>query len=105
MRALSLFSGVGGFELGMGRAGVETVAQVENDPWCLSVLERHWPEVERIDDVRKVDATTFQGRRRNLERDGAGATLNGFEMRERPGETTPPCWSPSQRCFRRASTG
>jgi DNA (cytosine-5)-methyltransferase 1 len=51
---VSLFSGVGGFEQGLQRAGIETVLQVENDPWCLSVLARHWPEVQRIDDVRKV---------------------------------------------------
>jgi DNA (cytosine-5)-methyltransferase 1 len=66
MRAVSLFSGVGGFEQGLQRAGIETVLQVENDPWCLSVLARHWPEVQRIDDVRKVDAATFQGRCRDV---------------------------------------
>ena len=54
MRALSLFSGVGGFELGMQRAGIETVMQVEQDKHCLAVLERHWPDVERITDVRNV---------------------------------------------------
>jgi DNA (cytosine-5)-methyltransferase 1 len=54
VRAVSLFSGVGGFEQGLQRAGIQTVLQVENDPWCLSVLARHWPEVQRIDDVRKV---------------------------------------------------
>lgn len=54
LKAISLFSGVGGFEIGLGRAGIDTVLQVESDPWCLSVLERHWPDVERIDDVRRV---------------------------------------------------
>lgn len=54
MKAVSLFSGVGGFELGLERAGIETILQVENDPWCLSVLERHWPAVQRVDDVRSV---------------------------------------------------
>ena len=44
MRAISLFSGVGGFELGMQRAGIETVMQVEQDKHCLAVLERHWPD-------------------------------------------------------------
>lgn len=55
MRAVSLFSGAGGFELGFERAGIETVLQVEIDPVCLSVLERHWPETERLHDVRDVD--------------------------------------------------
>jgi len=80
MKAVSLFSGVGGFELGFERAGIETVLQVEKDPWCLSVLERHWREVERLDDVCKVDAATWAGRRRDVvgERDGAdGERLGG----------------------------
>src|SRR5215831_15701165 len=68
MRAVSLFSGVGGFELGFDRAGIETVLQVEQDPVCLSVLARHWPETERRDDVRQVDARAFGGRGRDVAR-------------------------------------
>src|SRR5499427_9322562 len=66
MRAISLFSGVGGFELGFDRAGIDTVLQVEQDPVCLSVLERHWPETERVTDVRQMDATAWAGRCRDL---------------------------------------
>lgn len=54
MKAISLFSGCGGFELGFDRAGIQTVLQAESDPWCLSVLARHWPDVERVTDVRSV---------------------------------------------------
>ena len=54
MKAVSLFSGVGGFELGFERAGISTVLQAERDPWALQVLERHWPETERVTDVRTV---------------------------------------------------
>lgn len=54
MRAISLFSGVGGFDLGFERAGIETVLQAERDPHCLKVLERHWPHVRRVSDVRCV---------------------------------------------------
>lgn len=54
MKAISLFTGVGGFDLGLQRAGIETVLQAEQDPHCLSVLERHWPQVRRVDDVRLV---------------------------------------------------
>ena len=54
MKAISLFSGVGGFELGFDRAGIDTVLQVEIDETCRAVLERHWPETERIADVREV---------------------------------------------------
>jgi len=54
MKAISLFSGVGGFEQGFDRAGIETVLQVEQDPHALSVLARHWPDTERLHDVRSV---------------------------------------------------
>ena len=56
VRAISLFSGVGGFEIGFERAGIETVLQAERDQWALEVLARHWPETERVTDVRDVQA-------------------------------------------------
>ena len=54
MKAISLFTGVGGFDLGFERAGIETVLQAERDPHCLKVLKRHWPQVRRVTDVRCV---------------------------------------------------
>ena len=57
MRAISLFSGVGGLDMGFERAGIETVLQAEQDQWCLEVLARHWPETERVTDVRDVQAS------------------------------------------------
>lgn len=54
----SLFSGVGGFDLGFQSAGMECVWQVEKDKHCNSVLERHWPQVERHGDVNEFSTRT-----------------------------------------------
>lgn len=50
----SLFAGIGGFDLGLERAGWECKWQVEIDPFCRKVLERHWPEVPRHEDIKNV---------------------------------------------------
>ena len=50
----SLFSGIGGFDIGLKRAGFEVAWQCEIDPYCRSVLERHWPEVPNLGDVRNL---------------------------------------------------
>ncbi len=48
----SLFAGIGGFDLGLERAGMECRWQVEIDPYASRVLEKHWPGVQRWADVR-----------------------------------------------------
>lgn len=47
----SLFSGIGGFDLGFERAGMECRWQVEIDKDCGAVLSRHWPGVKRFGDI------------------------------------------------------
>lgn len=55
MKIGSLFSGIGGLELGLERAGLGSVSwQVEIDPFCRRVLAKHWPNVERFEDVQQV---------------------------------------------------
>lgn len=56
LRVLDLFSGIGGFSLGLERTGgFETVAFCENNPFCQSILNKHWPEVPIYDDVQSAD--------------------------------------------------
>lgn len=50
----SLFTGIGGMDLGLERAGWECKWQVEIDPYCRQVLAKHWPDVPRFEDVRGV---------------------------------------------------
>jgi DNA-cytosine methyltransferase len=52
----SLFTGIGGWDLAADRAGMRCLFQVEIDPVCRSVLARHWPDVERFEDVCQVGA-------------------------------------------------
>ena len=51
MKVLSLFSGVGGFDVGLERAGMKTVFQCEWDKHCNTILNKHWPDVPKWDDV------------------------------------------------------
>lgn len=50
----SLFSGIGGFDLGLERAGMTIKWQVEIDDFCNKVLEKHWPDVKRYRDIKAI---------------------------------------------------
>jgi DNA (cytosine-5)-methyltransferase 1 len=56
MKVLDLFSGIGGFSLGLERAGMETVAFCEIEEYPQKVLRKHWPGVPIYDDVRGLTA-------------------------------------------------
>lgn len=65
MRALSLFSGIGGIDLACHWAGIETVAFCEREPFPQKVLKKHWPNVPIYDDVCTLT-------KERLEEDGIG---------------------------------
>ncbi len=55
LKVLDLFSGIGGFSLGLERTGgFETVAFCEIDPYCRKVLAKHWPGAPIFEDVREL---------------------------------------------------
>jgi len=66
VRVLDLFAGIGGFSLGLERAGMRTVAFCEIDAYCREILARHWPGIPCYADVRRLTAA-------RLAADGVGA--------------------------------
>lgn len=54
MNVLDLFAGIGGFSLGLQRAGMQTTAFCEIDPYCQQVLRKHWPEIVCYPDISKL---------------------------------------------------
>lgn len=52
----SLFSGIGGLDLGLERAGLSCAWQVESDDYARTILRKHWPSVPKWSDVRNVGA-------------------------------------------------
>ena len=56
----SLFSGIGGLDLGLERAGWEVRWQSEVDPYASRVLAKHWPHVPNLGDVTTTDWSTVE---------------------------------------------
>ena len=50
----SLFSGIGGIDLGLERAGMNVIWQSEIDPFACKVLKKHWPEVPNHGDIKEI---------------------------------------------------
>lgn len=61
MRALSLFSGIGGLDLAAEAAGIEIAAMCEIEPFCRTILSKRWPGVPVIEDVRTIRGEDYAG--------------------------------------------
>ena len=61
IKVLDLFSGIGGFSLGLERAGMETVAFCENDKFCQKVLAKHWPDIPIHENIEDLDGQQYRG--------------------------------------------
>ena len=56
----SLFSGIGGLDLGLERAGMKVLWQSEIDPFACKILKQHWPEVINHGNIKQVDWRTVE---------------------------------------------
>lgn len=62
MTHIDLFSGIGGFSLGFQRAGYNTVAHSELDPYACKVYHRHFPGSHCLGDITKIDWRDYEGK-------------------------------------------
>lgn len=61
LKLLDLFSGIGGFSLGLeSTGGFETIAFVEKDDFCQKVLKKHWPNITIEGDIRNVKGDKYE---------------------------------------------
>jgi DNA-cytosine methyltransferase len=88
IRVLDLFSGIGGFSLGLERTGhFETVAFCENNRDRWPILKKHWPQVPIIEDVKRiphgltVDLVTAGFPCQDISFAGKGAGIAGLRSR------------------------
>lgn len=55
LTVLDLFAGIGGFSLGLERAGMITTAFCEIDSFCQNILSKHWPDVVIFNDIKTME--------------------------------------------------
>jgi len=61
IKVLDLFSGIGGFSLGLHSTGLfETIKFVEKDPYCIKVLNKNFPNIPIEEDIKNVKGKEFE---------------------------------------------
>jgi len=60
LKTLDLFSGIGGFTIGLERAGLKTIAFCEIDKYCRLILQKHWKDIRVYKDVREITKRQFE---------------------------------------------
>ena len=104
-KAASLFSGIGGFDIGFERAGFEISFQCETNEFCRSILQGHWPKIPHHENIKELHAIDipqsdvwtagFPCQDVSLARMGARAGLGGkrsglfYDFARLVGETRP----------------
>ena len=61
MKHISLFSGIGGFDLAADWMGWGNVAHVEFNPFCQRILKYYWPDAESYGDIKEFNGTKYRG--------------------------------------------
>jgi len=59
MQVVSLFSGIGGFDLASDWMGWKTVVTCEIDPFCQKVLKHYWPNAYHHNDIKNLNIETI----------------------------------------------
>ena len=59
MKFCSFFAGIGGFDLGFQRAGLQPAFHCEIDPHCQLILRKHWPDVPLHGDIQTLDSRSI----------------------------------------------
>ena len=60
MRTLDLFSGIGGFSVGLEQVGFKTVAFCEIDKYCRLILQKHWKDIKIYNDIKEITKERFK---------------------------------------------
>lgn len=92
LRVLDLFSGIGGFSLGLEWAGMMTTQFVERDPKAQRILRKHWPDTPIHEDVK-----TYEGRDRSADVICGGFPCQRFSTATRGRATAEDLWPEMRR--------